>query len=309
MTKIFHTLICLFALVFFLEACAQKKDQKMIYLSENYEKFPYDIYEPDKKYELKDHLREISALSYFTEYSLLCVNDEKGIIYKFNHKKKEVTKKYEFDKPGDYEGVEMVDSLVYVLRSDGRIFKVDHLRDKNIHSVKRTTHLNAGNDTEGLGYDPSTNSLLVACKGSPAHSNKYRGKRAIYEFSIDKNELSKEPKYLIDQDQIRRILEFDAYSRFSVRLMENINPAQGDLTFQPSAVAVHPITRNLYVVGSVGKLLVVLNPKGEIKAIVKLKRKIFRQPEGICFAPDGTMFISNEGKGSKANILKYSFKQ
>lgn len=308
MTKIFHTLFCMLAIVFFLEACAQKKDQKMIYLSENYGNFPYDLYEPDERYELKDYLREISGLSYFTEHSLLCVNDEKGIIYKFNHRKKEVTKKYEFDKPGDYEGVEMVGSLVYVLRSDGRIFKVDHLKD-NIHSVKRTTHLNAGNDTEGLGYDPSTNSLLIACKGSPAHSNKYMGKRAIYEFSIDKNELSKTPKYLIDQDQIRKILEFDSYSRFSVKLLENINPSQGDLTFQPSAIAVHPITKNLYVLGSVGKILVVLNPKGDIQAIVKLKRKLFRQPEGICFAPDGTMFISNEGKGSKGNILKYSFKQ
>jgi uncharacterized protein YjiK len=309
MIKIFHALICAFAIVFFLEACAQKKDQKMIYLSEHYKKFPYDIYEPDKTYELKDYLREISGLSYYTENSLLCVNDEKGIIYKFNHKKKEVTKKYEFDKPGDYEGVEMVDSLVYVLRSDGRIFKVEHLKEKSINSVKRRTNLSAANDTEGLGYDPSTNSLLVACKGSPAHSNKYQGKRAIYEFSIDKNELSKTPKYLIDQDQIRKILEFNAYSRFSVRLMENINPSQGDITFQPSAVAVHPITKNLYVVGSVGKILVVLNPQGEILAIVKLKRKIFRQPEGICFTPDGTMFISNEGRGSKANILKYSFKQ
>ncbi|NOU61803.1 SdiA-regulated domain-containing protein [Marinifilum caeruleilacunae] len=310
MIKVIHTLISILAIVFFLEACAQKKEQKMIYLSENYEKFPYDIYEPNKKFEMKDELREISALTYYSENSVLCVNDEKGVIYKYNHKKKEVTKKYEFDHPGDYEGIELIDSIVYVLRSDGKVFKVENFKDKKkINSVKRSTHLNAGNDTEGLGYDPNTNALLVACKGSPAHSKKYHGKRAIYEFSIEKNELSKTPKYLIDQDQIRKILEFDAYSRFSVQLMENINPSQGDITFQPSAVAVHPITKNLYVLGSVGKILVVLNPAGEIQAIVKLKRKIFRQPEGICFAPDGTMYISNEGRGQKANILKYRFKQ
>ena len=126
---------------------------------------------------------------------------------------------------------------------------------------------------------------------------------------MEKNELSKTPKYLVDLGQIRKILEFDAYSSFSVRLMENINPSEGDITFQPSAIAIHPISKNLYVVGSVGKILVVLSPKGDIQAIVKLKRKIFRQPEGICFAPDGTMFISNEGRGKKANILKYSYKK
>ncbi|WP_421919874.1 SdiA-regulated domain-containing protein [Marinifilum sp.] len=311
MNKTFHALISMFGIVFFLEACAQKKDQKMIYLSDTYDKFPYDIYEPDKKCELKDDLREISGLTYYSENSILCVNDEEGIIYKYNHKKKEVTKKYHFDYPGDYEGIELIDSVVYVLRSDGKIFKVDHFKDKSrISSEKNSTQLHAGNDTEGLAYDPKTNSLLVACKGKPSiEKQKYHGKRAIYEYSIQKKKLSNEPKYLIDQEQIRKILEFDSYSNFSVKLLEKINPSEGDITFQPSAIAIHPITKNLYVLASVGKLLLVLNPKGEVKTIVKLKRKIFRQPEGICFAPDGTMFISNEGRGKKAILLKYSYKQ
>lgn len=301
--------LCWLLILFVCESCAQKSgEQKMIYLSEGYSEFPYEIYEPNDKYILKDKLREISALTFYSEDKLLCVNDEKGIIYKYHLRKREVTKTYHFDRSGDYEGIEMIDSLVYVLRSDGKIFKVDHLKEKSINSVKRNTTLNASNDTEGLGYDPVSNSLLVACKGSPGKGNHLRGKRAIYRFSIDKNELESKPAYLIDQEQIRKILEFNGYARFSVKLLESVNPAQGDVTFQPSAIAIHPITKNLYVVGSVGKLLLVLNPKGEIQAVVKLKRKIFRQPEGICFAPDGTMYISNEGKGSKANILKFKMK-
>ena len=298
--------LCWLLVLLVFESCAQKsKDTKMIYLSDGYSEFPYEIYEPNEKFQLKDKLREVSGLTYYGDDKILCINDEKGLIYKFNLKKKEITKEYHFDKSGDYEGVEMVDSIVYVLRSDGKVFKVDHLKDKNINSVRRATFLNASNDTEGLGYDPNSNSLLIACKGNPGKRNQMRGKRAIYKFSLDKNELDSSPAFLIDQEQIRKILNFNGYARFSVKLLESINPSEGDITFQPSGVAVHPITKNIYVIGSVGKLLLVLNPKGDVQAVVKLKRKIYRQPEGICFAPDGTMFISNEGKGSKANILKF----
>nr|WP_320119127.1 SdiA-regulated domain-containing protein [uncultured Marinifilum sp.] len=309
MKKIIRATVFFIIFAFFLEACAkQKEDDKMIYLFDNYSDFPYDIYEPTKVFKLKDQLREISGLTYYDDKSLLCINDEKGIVYKYHLKKKEVTKEYEFDKSGDYEGIERIGSLVYVLRSDGNLFEVDHLKDKNISSVKLSTFLNAGNDTEGLAYDSESNSLLIACKGNPAKNNRYKGKRSIYRYSLDKHELQNKPFYLIDQNEIRKLLKFNGYARFSVKLLENINPSQGDLTFQPSAIAIHPITKNIYVLGSVGKLLLVLHPNGKILSIVKLKRKIFRQPEGICFSPDGTMFISNEGKGSKGNILKFKYK-
>lgn len=292
----------------FYTSCAQKPEElKMIYeLEENY-KFPYSIYEADKKFELKEDLREISGLAYYNDHSLLCVNDEKGIIYKYHLAKEKITKKYVFDRSGDYEGIEVVGDQVYVLRSDGALFEVDHFRKKNVVSVKNKTLLNAGNDTEGLAYDAKNNTLLVACKGSPGKDRKLKGNRAIYEYKLDKNKLSHKPKYLIDQEEVRKTLEFNSYTKFSVKLLEKINPSEGDLTFQPSAIAVHPITGNLYVVGSVGKLLIVLKPTGELLAIVKLKRKLFRQPEGICFAPDGRMFISNEGKGSRANIYEFAY--
>ena len=308
MMKYLFFSLCLIAVLTFYTSCAQKAEEfKMIYELEEGYKFPYAIYEADKKFELKEDLREISGLTYYNDHSLLCVNDEKGIIYKYHLEKKEISKKYHFDKSGDYEGIELVGDKVYVLRSDGAIFEVDHFRKKNIKSVKSKTVLDAGNDTEGLAYDAQNNSLLVACKGSPGDDRKLKGKRAIYEFYPGENKISDAPRFLIDQDEIRKTLEFNAYTIFSVKLLEKVNPSEGDVTFQPSAIAVHPITGNLYVIGSVGKLLVVLNPEGKLLAIVKLKRKLFRQPEGICFAPDGRMFISNEGKGSKANIYEFNY--
>lgn len=308
MSRLLILYVTLVSFLIFFESCRQSStDSELIYEIGSTYHFPYSIFSADKTYKLKNELREISGLTYYNEHSLLCVNDEKGIIYKYNLKKKEITKKYKFDRSGDYEGIEMVGNQVYVLRSDGSIFAVDHMKDENILSVKNKTLLNAGNNTEGLGFDSKDNSLLIACKGNSGINKKFKGKKAIYKYSLDSNILSTSPSYLIDQKRIRKILKFSGYTNFSATLLEIINPSEGDVSFQPSAIAVHPITNNLYVLASVGKLLVVLNPKGEFLAVVKLKRKLFRQPEGICFSPDGTMFISNEGKGGAANIYKFTY--
>jgi DNA-binding beta-propeller fold protein YncE len=72
-------------------------------------------------------------------------------------------------------------------------------------------------------------------------------------------------------------------------------------------LAIHPFTRDIYVIASVGKLLVVLNPEGKIKHVIKLPVSVFKQPEGIAFDSAGNLFITNEGRNGKGNILKFLY--
>lgn len=77
------------------------------------------------------------------------------------------------------------------------------------------------------------------------------------------------------------------------------------IPFKPSGIAVHPKSNDIYIIGSVGKMMVVLNHTGEIKNLIPLNPKIFWQPEGICFSPDGDLYISSEGRGKAGYILKF----
>ena len=60
---------------------------------------------------------------------------------------------------------------------------------------------------------------------------------------------------------------------------------------------------------SVGKLLVIADPKGKVEEVFKLDPVMFNQPEGLTFAPNGDLYISNEGGEGIATILKFNYKK
>ena len=85
--------------------------------------------------------------------------------------------------------------------------------------------------------------------------------------------------------------------------------SEEDFSFSPSAIAINPLTGNIYVTSSVGKMLLILDPEGQIMHIEKLSKKVHPQPEGLCFAPDGALYISNEGKGDHDGMIyRFNYK-
>jgi len=79
-----------------------------------------------------------------------------------------------------------------------------------------------------------------------------------------------------------------------------------DMVFSPSGIAVHPHTKNIYILSSVGKALLVLDKLGKnILSIQALEKKMTKQPEGIAFDKEGTLFISSEGRSGKGRIFHF----
>lgn len=273
---------------------------------ENY--FPYDLNNPDTIYHLPKSLEEISGISYYKKNKIACVNDEKAIIYIFDTKKGKLTSKYDFGKAGDYEDIAIIGNTAYVLRSDGVIFKVKKFEEKEKKVTKIETALNKKNDTEGLYYDKSTNSLLIACKGSPSINKKelYEGFKAIYRFDLKNNRLIKKPAYLIDLTKTDSFQNTGVIEKKLSESAKKLKLTNEGGSFQPSAIAINPVDNgNVYIISSIGKLLIIMNKLGQITDILKLDKQIFNQPEGIFFSEKGEMFISNEKKNGSANILRF----
>lgn len=247
------------------------------------EKHPhYRLGHPDQRYELPGSLQEISGLSYLGKDRLACIQDEKGKTYVFDLNKKEVSGVFPFAGNGDFEGIEAVDDYMYAIKSDGSLLKISDWQSEDPQYEKLPTGLNKKHNVEGLGYRAENQTLLIACKGGAGTD---KGKqRAIYSFALSNQKLSETPLW-------------------------TINPADFGKkdNFGPSGIALHPLTGEVYVLSSQGKVLITLDSKGEIKAVYKLDKELYRQPEGICFSPEGDLFISNEGKRGKAYILHFKW--
>ncbi len=273
-------------LLSFLTACTQDKNMKTLFEHPGYN-FPYQLSGPSKSWKLPAELHEISGLGYTDDNRLACVEDESGRIYIFNPETSKVELKLDFDETGDYEGIEIIGNDAWILKSKGMLFRVAGYLENAVPVVtKYKTALSGKNDAEGLAYDPLTNNLLIACKEMPFTDDEGgSGIKSIYRFSLETKQLDLKPFLLISLDTIRKY--------------------NGDAGFKPSGIAIHPVTGDIFILGSAGKLLLVFSGKGELLAITKLSTMVFPQPEGICFSPDGVLYIANEGAGGAGTILMF----
>jgi uncharacterized protein YjiK len=301
----FRTLVLISCVIFF--SFCNPATNKELPMNGDHEY--YHLENPDARYQMPDYLEEISGLSYYGKGKLACIQDEKANIYVWNLEKEKIVDKFEFGKDADYEDIAVVGKTAYILRNNGNIYRIDDFKhkDRKVHTYK--TPLKEKNNTEGLAYDPLSNTLLVACKGSPSidEENPYKGYKAIYKFDLEEEELITKPYFLIDLERLDSYINQSAFARFSARIAKKLHIIESETSFMPSGLAIHPLHGDIYIISSVGKLLIILNRKGKVLDVKELDPKEFRQPEGICFSPAGDMFISNEGQGGKGYILEFDF--
>ena len=254
----------------------------------------YDFSNPKQRWDLPKELKEISGLSFYKKNQLACVQDEEGVLYVYDLKKETVIRSDKFGKKGDYEAVEVVDDTAYILKSNGEIYYF-HVKPMGIGDVNKiNTELTNKNDTEGLGFNKSKNELLIACKEEPGTKEvELEKSRSVYSVHQPDKKFIQNPKYVIESKSYNEMLEKKGLDK------------KAHKPFKPSGIAVHPKTNYVFIIGTVGKIMVILTPEGAIADLVPLDPGLFAQPEGICFSPEGDLYISSEGKRKKGYILKF----
>ena len=248
----------------------------------------YDIRKPDSR-ELGKSVNEISGLTFNTDdSSLLAVSDSKRKIFQIDlsrEKLKDYAEKMYTQ--SDFEDLVKIDTNIYVLISDGTIIGMPlHVSDSS-RTIVYPTPFRGKNDFETMYYDPNANGLIIICK--ECEEEKGQHKRTAYRFNLSEKGFDDPPFYSISTEDVKGLVKND------------------DAEFRPSAAAIHPIEKHLYILASAGSLLVITDLKGKVLEAFNLNPDIYPQPEGIAFSPDGTMYISNEGKYGKPNLLVFPY--
>ena len=239
------------------------------------------------QFKLPLELDEISGIAYYSaDSSIFAINDEKGWLYKI--KKGTGIKTWPFFKGADFEDLVLLDSVFYVLQSNGNIIRLS-FSTQNTMAVQRYYFDESGkskNEFEILYYDSTKNKLILICKD--CESDK---KKSLTTFSFDPSI----GKY--------------GDSTFTINVKQ-IAAAIGEekLKFKPSAASINPKNGLLYIISAINKLLVITDVNGNFKNVYKIDPGIFKQPEGITFTPSGGMIISNEAADvGVADILYFSY--
>ncbi|MHA6697699.1 SdiA-regulated domain-containing protein [Chryseobacterium sp. A321] len=281
-SKLFSPIRVLLLALVSLNSCAQSSDAKY--------KSPknYDLTQP-KAEPLWDALHEISAIGFWGD-TLIAVEDENGIIYKFTpfSKKLEQT---QFAPTGDYEGIAIANDFVVVLRSDGTLFSIPkkELSKEKTNLAREWNSLLPKGEYESLAYNAKDALLYAVCKSCSV--DKKSDKTSGYKLSLSR------------EGEIKKVGEFT----LEHSLLDSFSSLKGK-KFRPSALGQNPKTGEWYLLSSVNQMLVVLDDKMSPKAAYALDPKLYNQPEGLAFDKDGALFISNEGgsKTSRPSLLKFN---
>lgn len=266
-------------------------------------KIDYNFSKPDVSFILPDTLREISGLTIIDSTTFACIQDENGILFIYDVIKNEIKSQHKFHKDGDYEELARVGDKMYVLRSDGKIYKISNYLAEDLKIKEYDTEIPANNN-EGLCYDETNNRLLVGCKGKFGKESKHKSKRAIYAFDLEENKLSGKPVFKFD---IHEIEDYIVEHAIKIPQKASQTDQEPSIEFMTSAISIHPITKQLYLLSAKDHLLFIIEPDGSIYHIEPLDPILFNKPEGITFFDNGDMLISNEGQDKKPTLLRFGY--
>jgi uncharacterized protein YjiK len=259
-------------------------------------KYNYDLKNPNHIWKLPKELIEVSGNTWVDENHLILIEDTHPNLYliKTDDKNAVLVKTISFKKDEknkfDIEDVTVENNVVYALWSHGVLFKISNWNTKP-DVEEMPTSLSKKNNTEGLSYDPVTKNLLIACKGESGIADAKKSTKAVYEFNIETKKLAEKPFLIINKNDFEKL-------------------ANNKIDFNPSAIAIHPVTHDIYLLSTLeNKCMAVYSRQGKLISFQFIDKDLMPQPEGICFSPDGKLFISSEGKkGDAGNLFEFDVK-
>ena len=244
--------------------------------------------EPVAMWVLPAELREISGLALTADGRVLTHDDEIGRVYVIDPKRGVVLKRFTLgDGPrGDFEGITVADSSIYLLASNGILLEFKEGADGasvpySIHDTK----LGHECTFESVAFEASSASLLLPCKVVGKKS--LRDQLVIYRWHVRKTDSPR-------------------LSMFTVPLTRVIGTNDWK-TFHPSDMTVDPTTGNWVLISSHEKGLVEVTPSGQVLRSGPLPGK-HHQPEGVTITRDGILIVSDEATKTPATITLYRWR-
>ncbi|MBI3518323.1 MAG: hypothetical protein HY062_03060 [Bacteroidetes bacterium] len=277
-----------------------------LFLNHSWRVHSYDFSRPVLHDILPESLHEISGLTILDSTTIACIQDENGILFLYDIKQHTIKRQYTFGLNGDYEGITRVGPSLYILRSDGVLFEIKDYRSKKLNVKTYATGVPALNN-EGLCYDSDNNRLLIGAKGKINKDPLNKELRCIYAFDLKTKTLNQEPAFKFNTTDINVSAKMEGIEFLKKKNKKGENIEVG-FKFHTSEIAIHPVTKQLYVLSASDHCLFIFDMNGTLEAIEQLNPVLFNKAEGLSFFDNGDLLISNEGQAHQPTLLRFNYK-
>jgi uncharacterized protein YjiK len=244
----------------------------------------WDLERRRDRFDLPGRLAEVSGLAATEDGRLFAHDDERGLVYRIDGEDGSVDRGFQVGETlvrDDFEGMAIAGARFFLVSSTGRLYEFREAGEGESSPVRVTdTGLSGICEVEGLAYQRSSESLVLACKTVTPE---------VPEVRLYRLPLSGGP---VDATPIRV-----PWSDFEA--MGHKGPVH------PSAIDVDPVSGTLVLLAAREELLFELDGRGRLLDVVTLPKARHRQPEGLAVGIRGLLYIADEAGGEKARLTAY----
>ncbi len=187
-----------------------------------------------------------------------------------------------------FVAVSKIDSTLILMDSESKVYFL--LPPYDVNSFASSINTKENFNSVGICLHQSTKRLFLISEVQEKEEGQFSS--FLYAFNLNRNQLKDEPIFEINSTDIETFALNNNLS-LPITFVTNSGDTIQGLDFNPSAIAVHPKTNEIYILSSTDRSLIVYNQFGEIVNYTTLDSSIFPKPTGMTFQENGDLLISN----------------
>ena len=242
---------------------------------------------PLARWVLGGELAEISGLALTPDGRLFTHGDERGRVFELDYRRGAMVKQFMIGTrlvQADFEGITAANDALFLLASNGSLYEFQEgTSAEQVAYTLHDTRLGHECEFEGVAFDSTLNTLLLACK-NVLSAGPIRDSLVIYRWKLPNG------------GGVRP-------SRLTVPLARVIG-ANRWRGLHPSDITVDPLSGNYVLIAAQENALIEITPAGELVFARPLPPGL-AHAEGVAITRDSMLIISTEAGRRSAAITLY----
>ena len=247
-------------------------------------------------------IESFSDIAFLDSTILICLQEDKSSLVLFDLSSNQVSTPITINLPNKIIDFSRIDSTIILL--DDQV-QVHFLLPPYDSSSLVTENDILGNwKSAATCIHESTKRMFILTQNNFDVDNPVSN--SIYTYTISKRKLNEKALFDISISDIE-MFAIENNIATPQNKFTDLSDSLSQLIFNPSAMAIHPKTNEIYILSSENRSIVVFNQFGEVQDLFFLDEKLVSNPKAMTFHPSGDLLISNSDLMSPAIVrLKWN---